>query len=109
MDEVKRLVALLKKMYNIRLRGHQIAKLGVLKRIMYAVKMHGEWPRADNISLEAVRRSPHDKALTLFSRLVWSVVLCAAGTGVPVGKRDDAGHVDGKYPAQWASAEAARA
>jgi len=108
-DEVKELVKLIKTMHNIRLRWHDLPKFAVLKRIMFATKINEEWSRPDIIGLEMMRRQKSDKPMTLFRRLVWGHVVCAAGTGIKTDVRDDgAGYVGAKFAPQWASAEQAR-
>ena len=104
-DEVKELLNLLKVMYNIRLSAHEIPKMSVLKRIMYATKIEEVFPNPDRITLESMRRTAKDSPITLLGRLVWGTVLCAAGAGVKDTQRDDeAGWFSSKYQSQWCNA-----
>ena len=108
-DEVKELLSLLKVMYNVRLSAHEIPKLSVLKKIMYATKIEEVFPNPDRISMESMRRTAKDSPITLLGRLVWGTVLCAAGAGVKDTQRDDeAGWFSSKYPSQWCNAMRAK-
>jgi len=109
MDEMKAQVALVKSMYNISVRTFQLARLGPSKKVMYAVKVDETFPSPDRISLESMRRSAHDKPLTLFKRLCWTFVVCAAGVGIRSSTRDDdAGYFSASFVSQWANAERCR-
>ena len=100
-------MAVVKDMYNMRLRTHELPKQSVMKRIMYAVKTEGVWPDPARVTLEMMRLKPTDKAYTLFKRLLMAVCTASAGARAPAGLRDDGAGVVTGYGVQWCSATAA--
>ena len=104
-DEMKDQLRLLRKMYNITVRQHELPTLSGLKKIVYAIKIDECFPDPLRVTLESMRRDPSDKPLTLWKRIVYGTFTASAGVGVKEGTRDDgAGWVEG-FPAQWFNAE----
>ena len=69
-DDVSGQKALLVRMYNHRMREHELATLPSMKRIVYWVKKEGSWPHPDRVSLESMRRDKSDSSFTLTKRLI---------------------------------------
>ena len=86
-DDVSGQKALLVRMYNHRMREHELATLPSMKKIVYRVKKEGSWPHPDRVSLESMRRDKSDSSFTLAKRLINSVAEVAAGEK-PAGRLD---------------------
>ena len=55
---------------NMRLKSQHYAKMGTLKRVMYATQINHEWTRPEIVPLESFRRAPTDRPITLLKRMV---------------------------------------
>jgi len=93
--------------YNLKFHAWELPTLGGFKKIAYAVLVDEVFPSPDRVTLESLRRDKSDTACTLFRRLMFGVVVVAAGAKVKLTVRDDgAGALAGKPP-QWMHGEQA--
>ena len=90
---------LVKRLFHVRLRGHEMAALGMLKRMAHAILVEGSFADPDRIPLEKMRRTPGDSAYTLYRRWLNGHLVVAAGVKVWEGVRDEgAGDMKGGEP-----------
>ncbi|KAL1511769.1 hypothetical protein AB1Y20_005055 [Prymnesium parvum] len=102
-DEIKRQKGVLVQMYNIQsTRAHCMPSLAGMKKIAYWVRNEGCWPDPARVSLESMRREPTDSALLKFRRIVYGVMVVAAGEKVGPTTRHEGACGSKKHGAQWA-------
>ena len=102
-NDVKTNVTVVLKMYNLRLRQHFMPTHHVMKCLAHWWQVEQCWPDPARLPLSKFKRDADDTALLLFKRLVYGVLVVAAGAGVPAGIRDDGAGNLRKHVPQWAN------
>jgi hypothetical protein len=83
MSDVKSATKLVKKMYNLRLRQHEVPTHHVLKMLAYYAKQEVCLPDPVRVPLNKFKRDETDSAFTKFRRLVFGMVVVSAGQACP--------------------------
>ncbi|KAL1515108.1 hypothetical protein AB1Y20_004171 [Prymnesium parvum] len=94
-------------MYNLRAvsRAHYLPTLAGMKKIAYWVKNENCWPDPGRVSLDSMRRDTTDSALLKFRRIVYGVLVVAAGEKVCEGTRHEGAGGSKKFGQQWADGD----
>ena len=100
-DDVTKALTLLKSMYNMRVRKHQLSSLKDFKKVAYYTNEY-TWPDPTKVTLEGQRRAPTDTNFLLFERICYTVINTGVGKANPPHLRDDKAGVWPKYDTQWA-------
>ncbi|KAL1525240.1 hypothetical protein AB1Y20_020107 [Prymnesium parvum] len=105
-EDIKRQKTVLSHMYNMRAtKAHNMPTLAGMRRIAYWVKNENCWPDPARVSLESMRREPTDSALLKFRRIVYGVMVVAAGEKVAEGTRHEGAGGTKKFAPQWADGD----
>mmetsp|Transcript_34671 Transcript_34671/g.86212 ORF Transcript_34671/g.86212 Transcript_34671/m.86212 type:complete len:305 (+) Transcript_34671:451-1365(+) len=105
-EDIKRQKTVLSHMYNMRAtKAHNMPTIAGMRRIAYWVKNENCWPDPARVSLDSMRREPTDSALLKFRRIVYGVMVVAAGEQVNEGTRHEGAGGSKKFPPQWADGD----
>ena len=105
MTDVKSATKLVKKMYNMRLRQHEVPTHHVLKMLAYYAKQEVCLPDPVRVPLNKFKRDETDSSFTKFRRFIFGMVVVSAGQACPAGVRHDGAGETTKFGTQWCSGD----